>query len=57
MQMAIPETGYFSKVRVHHTKRPLPDPVNIPLPKPSVEPVDPKTVPIPKDARIMANIP
>ena len=45
-----PPLGYFSKIRVHDTKRPRPV-TEIPLPEATVDPVDPDTVPTPESAK------
>ena len=45
-----PEVGYFSRVRVHDSKRPRPE-INIPLPERVPDPIDHTTVPAPDSVK------
>jgi len=45
-----PELGYFSRIRVHDTTRPKPQ-REIPFPEPTVEPPNPKEVPVPDSVK------
>ncbi|KAI0233481.1 NADH dehydrogenase [ubiquinone] 1 alpha subcomplex subunit 8 [Lamellibrachia satsuma] len=48
--MEKPELGYFSKIRVHDTRRPKPK-REIPLPDPTPEPPRPEDMPVPDSAK------